>query len=256
MDLFDLSQSFIEATVDASMSALSSAFQTKLENLGFRYFACCSHVDPSKIPPGAVVLHNYPEAWSRTFIERKLHAVDPVLQYAERALVPFMWDTPEFLCQVTPLQMGILAEATDLGIERGFTIPIHLPWTMGSLRASCSLIPDSDAVEPRHFYAAQLMAMYLYAAASRGKAPMKSGIQKRLSQRERQCLEYAARGKSDWEIGQLLSISEHTAHAYIEHCKQKLGVSTRIQAVIHALESRQVSFGDVLRADGWSSEEA
>jgi DNA-binding CsgD family transcriptional regulator len=220
-----------------------------LEDMGFRYFACCSHVDPARIPPGAFILHNYPDEWSRCFIGRKLHTVDPVMRHAERSLVPFFWNAAGFLGQMIEPQKRIMAEAAEFGLKRGYTVPIHLPWSAGSLRASCSLVPDSTDIDPRHYSAAQLMAMYLYAAATRDQgSKFSDDNDKKLSQRERQCLELAAQGKSDWAIGQLLQISEHTAHRHIERAKRRLGVATRIQAVIYAIEARQISFGDVIRA--------
>jgi DNA-binding CsgD family transcriptional regulator len=58
-----------------------------------------------------------------------------------------------------------------------------------------------------------------------------------LSERERECLSWVATGKSDWEIGEILSISEKTANAHIERAKTKLGVPTRMQAVVMALHA-------------------
>jgi DNA-binding CsgD family transcriptional regulator len=58
-----------------------------------------------------------------------------------------------------------------------------------------------------------------------------------LSVRERECLQWVAAGKSDWEIGEILSISAKTANAHIEHVKQKYRVSTRMLAVVYALRS-------------------
>lgn len=55
-----------------------------------------------------------------------------------------------------------------------------------------------------------------------------------LSQRERQCLEWAAAGKTDWEIGQILSLSEKTVNVYINRAKCKFNVKTRAQAILKA----------------------
>jgi DNA-binding CsgD family transcriptional regulator len=78
-------------------------------------------------------------------------------------------------------------------------------------------------------------------AASLESAPV-------LSARERQCLELAAYGKSDWEISQLLGISEHTVHKHVEAAKRRLGVSTRVQAIVWAAQRLEISLGDVVKA--------
>jgi DNA-binding CsgD family transcriptional regulator len=70
-----------------------------------------------------------------------------------------------------------------------------------------------------------------------------------LSERERQCLELAAQGKDDWSIGSLLCISERTAHNHIERAKRRLGVCTRVQVIVHALNDGQIAFGDVIKAE-------
>lgn len=62
-----------------------------------------------------------------------------------------------------------------------------------------------------------------------------------LSQRERQCLEWAAAGKTDWEIGQILSLSEKTVNVYINRAKTKFGVKTRAQAILKAARVRAIT---------------
>lgn len=251
MEPFDLTQSFIERGARASsIQALTAAFQDALEHLGFRHFACCSHVDPLKPPRSAIMLHTYPSHWVRSFSERKLHEIDPVLLHADRTFLPFFWNAPEFRAQLTVPQREILAEAASLSLDFGYTIPIHTPWVPGALRASCSVVPDSRSIQAGSYFAAQLMAMHLYDAVSR-KHEMQSVIGPRstLSLRERQCLELVAQGKSNWTIGQILRISEHTVHRHIESAKQRLGVATRVQAVIGAAQCRQISIGDAIRAD-------
>lgn len=58
-----------------------------------------------------------------------------------------------------------------------------------------------------------------------------------LTARERECLKLAVEGKSDWEIGDKLSLSEKTVNTYIQRVKAKYGVATRTQAIARALET-------------------
>jgi DNA-binding CsgD family transcriptional regulator len=69
-----------------------------------------------------------------------------------------------------------------------------------------------------------------------------------LSRRERQCLSLAAQGKDDWAIGRLLGISPETAHSYMKRLMQRLGMRTRVQAIVWALETGKISFGDLRAA--------
>ncbi len=62
-----------------------------------------------------------------------------------------------------------------------------------------------------------------------------------LSPRERECLQWLVAGKGDWEIGQILSISEKTVNTHVERAKHKLGVATRAQAIVAALRHRLIN---------------
>ena len=57
-----------------------------------------------------------------------------------------------------------------------------------------------------------------------------------LSRRERECLQWAAAGKTDWEISRILSLSDKTVNIYIERAKAKFGANTRAQAIVMALQ--------------------
>jgi len=65
----------------------------------------------------------------------------------------------------------------------------------------------------------------------RGASPARA----RVTQREGEILGWVAVGKSDWAIGRILKISDKTVNFHVENAKRKLGVGTRIQAVIAAM---------------------
>lgn len=251
MNHFDVAQSFIEQCERSTrIDDLAVSFRRTVEALGFSYFACCAHVDPGRPPAGAVVLHNYPQRWVRTFSELELYEIDPVFHYASRTLTPFFWDGDGFRAELTLAQREILEEAARFGIARGYTVPIHAPHSLHDLRASCSVVPDSDALHASSYSVVQLIACYMYEAADRDAASRDATVSGwTLSRRERQCLELAAQGKSDWVVGRILGLSASTIHNHIESAKRRLGVVTRVQAIVHALARRQISFGDVIRAE-------
>jgi DNA-binding response OmpR family regulator len=55
-----------------------------------------------------------------------------------------------------------------------------------------------------------------------------------LGQREIETLTWAARGKTSAEIAEILGLSKRTVDFHIERARGKLGVATRVQAVIKA----------------------
>jgi DNA-binding CsgD family transcriptional regulator len=257
MKQVDVVQAFIEGCQASPPSAprLAEAFPKALEALGFRHFACCSHVDPLHPPPDAIMLHNYPAVWERHFSEARLHEIDPVLLRAERSPIPFYWDEVFRTERVTKPQKRVLAEAASLGLAHGYTAPLHLSWLPGALRASCSVVPDNSRVDPRNYPMVDALATYLFTStySCRAQAPWCIALPCDLTQRERECLTLAALGKTDWEIGHVLKLSEFTVHTHIEQAKRRLGVATRMQAVVLALMCGAIAFGDVVCKGGSGS---
>jgi DNA-binding CsgD family transcriptional regulator len=61
-----------------------------------------------------------------------------------------------------------------------------------------------------------------------------------LTPRELEVLTWAARGKSAWEVGEILSISKRTVDEHAVHAMQKLGAVNRTQAVAMAVRDRLI----------------
>lgn len=247
MNQFDVVQGFLEfgETGSPSPDRLAAEFLKTIRVLGFRHFACCSHVDPFQPPPAAVMLHNYPGGWVRTYSEAKLYESDPVLKRAETTALPFFWDGTFQSAPITKSQRTMMADAAGYGINHGYTVPLLLSWLPGSLRASCTVIPDSEHLDSSNYLAIEVAATYLHFRVSRAHAPWLAATPVELTQRERECLALVAQGKGDWIIGRVLGLGESTVHYHIEQLKRRLRVATRSQAVVQALMSGQISFGDV-----------
>lgn len=248
MDPLDVAQSFIELChgEHSPTSWLTAGFQESIEALGFRYFFCTARVDPLHPPARAITIHNYPAAWVQHYSAEKLYEIDPILRRAECDPMPFFWDAAFQTASITVAQRKLLIDAMEFGIAHGFTIPIHLSWLPGALRASCSIVPEASTVSGRNYFIVEAMVTALYAALNRKHPPQRETTGIELSRRERQCLSLAAQGKDDWLIGELLDLSPTTVHSYIKRLMQRLGFRRRVQAIVWALETGQITYGDVL----------
>jgi DNA-binding CsgD family transcriptional regulator len=249
MNQFDVIRGFLELSEigPPSVDRLAAEFLKAIQGLGFRHFACCSHVDPFHPPAETVMLHNYPRGWVRTYSEAKLYEIDPVLRRAESNPLPFFWDTAFHHASFNKPQKTAMADAAGYGITHGYTIPLHLSWLPATVRASCTVIPDCEYIDPQNYLAIEVLAQYLYVFATRAHAPWLHAARVALTPRERQCLALVAQGKSDWTIGRVLCLGESTVHYHIERLKRRLRVATRTQAVVQAVMTGQISFGDVFR---------
>ncbi|WP_048648247.1 LuxR family transcriptional regulator [Nitratireductor soli] len=68
-----------------------------------------------------------------------------------------------------------------------------------------------------------------------GHALHRLGERPKLTPREKECLQWASLGKSEWEVSQILGISEHTAEKHLLNAKTKLGAANRAHAVAEAI---------------------
>jgi LuxR family quorum sensing-dependent transcriptional regulator len=50
-----------------------------------------------------------------------------------------------------------------------------------------------------------------------------------------------ARGKTDWEIGEILNISRETSYAHVKSSCRKLDAVTRTQAVVRAMQLGEIA---------------
>ncbi|HWK71261.1 helix-turn-helix domain-containing protein [Pollutimonas sp. M17] len=60
---------------------------------------------------------------------------------------------------------------------------------------------------------------------------------KPLTQRELSCLQWAALGKTSWEMGMILGLTERTVNFHIHNACRKLGVHGRQAAITAALQA-------------------
>lgn len=234
LEYFQMALDFIEASKAVkSLDELGAAFQKTTRSLGFDYYACVSCVEFGSLPDGSVFLADYPEDWQKYYIENQYERTDPILQVSLKEHMPFNWDNNKIHRGITPEQSEMLCEAGDAGLLYGVTVPIHI---VGAFPGAVNVVGESRDIDPAAEHAIHLMSVYLHDAALRVARQSKESLRPvaKLTPREKECLQWVAAGKTDWEISSILSIAERTVHTHVESAKTKLGVNTRVQAVVKA----------------------
>lgn len=64
----------------------------------------------------------------------------------------------------------------------------------------------------------------------------------RISNREKECLQWAAKGKTSWEISQILGVTESTVIYHLRNATRKLDAANRLHAVTKALKASIIDF--------------
>jgi LuxR family transcriptional regulator, activator of conjugal transfer of Ti plasmids len=178
------------------------------------------------------LISTYPTEWTSYYLRNHYERIDPVIGEALQNPEPFKWGRSYPSKHRSTAQQRLLDEASQFGIRFGFTVPIHDgrgPIAALTFAADEQRPPFEKYVES-HARVLQLMAMYFHAHIRRKLSGDRKIGGARLSSREIECLEWAAQGKSAWEIGRILGISRHTVGSYLENAKGKLGVRTIVQA--------------------------
>jgi len=68
----------------------------------------------------------------------------------------------------------------------------------------------------------------------------KAGSDSAISDRERECLQWAAQGKTSWEMSQILKVSESTIIYHLRNATKKLDAANRMHAVVKAVKAELI----------------
>lgn len=228
------------------MDALSFYLQAVTIELGFSYFVLAHHLHPSRWHRLAIGLHNCPEQWVTYYAERKLYRHDPILLACSRTPVGFAWDDLPELVELTPERTAVLTAFRDAGVGTGVTVPAHVP---GEPSGSCSFATATDQpFTGDNIVAAQLIGAFAFQAARRivGFGVFRPASHRQLTPRQRDCLIWAMRGKTDWEIGQILALSPDTVRQHLDMARSRYGVTKRMQLAIRAIYLGDIGFDEAL----------
>ena len=224
--------------------ALAGALADVSRDLGFRYFALTHHVDVRR-SSAAIRIHNYPEGWAEWFDGQSLGGSDPVHRASNLTSVGFSWSNLPEMIALTDKDRRVLELARSEGIGEGFTVPAHVP---GEAHGSCSFAcAAGDAFCDQNLSLLQLVGAFAFESARRMRRCRVSKGPVQLTDRQRECVIWAARGKSDWEIARILGISDETVGEHLRHARERYGVGKRTLVAIHALFDGTIGFLDVLR---------
>lgn len=200
------------------------------------YGALTAHdvYDPTGWPAPAIAL-NYPEDWVAHYFANGYQRLDPIVVHTPSLWRPFQWAGLPSLVTLTPEQDRFMNQSREAGLNNGLSIPLHGPFGAVSVVcfASSTETAEKSAINSAAFNLIATQFSFVYselAANGRGRAP---GIT--LSPREQDCLAWSARGKSSWDIGAILDISENTVNFHIKSAMAKLGSHNRTVAIVKAI---------------------
>jgi DNA-binding CsgD family transcriptional regulator len=203
-------------------------------HLGFTNVSATSVFDRPTGRPEFVTVDNMPEGLREKVESAERPARDPVSQHCKRSSRPIIWN------QATYVNAGVgeyWEEQAMYGYRSGIVVALHLPegrhFALG-VDLDGALPKNQDRLS-RMVADLQLFTVYAQEAASRVLLPAHIETEKPLlTPREVQALRWTFEGKTAWEVGKILGITERTAVFHVNNAMHKLGCVTKHQAAIRA----------------------
>jgi LuxR family quorum sensing-dependent transcriptional regulator len=222
----------IEALKKApSVAKVKEVFREAVAAYGYTQFMCTVVPEPGQNAADAIIFEDWPDEWRRLYGRRRYYLRDPMILAMCGTSQPFTWAQALKLRNYAKRDRQIVYEASQWKMHQGFVVPIYGVGgeAHGLTMAGPAPRMDNEALSSAHFFSifAHGRATYLKRTVPETPVPLRHG--------EREALHWVSRGKTDWEIGEILGISESAAHKRVENAKRKFGVPTRMQAVMAAV---------------------
>jgi LuxR family transcriptional regulator, quorum-sensing system regulator CciR len=225
---------------------LEQALKRTSRFMGFDHYALSLEGRSATEKPPEVLLHNYPDEWAKAYIYFDLGGRDPVRRASDKSFSGFHWENIEKMIPMTCGDHQMLAVGRECGIGDGYTVPRHLP---GTARGTCSFVVRPDGQLPGEWLVvAELVGTLALTCALKISGMAANVTAAKLSDRQRECLLWTARGKTALETAIILGISIETVIQHLKMARERYDVHCKQSLIVSALFDGLIGFGDVF---GW-----
>ncbi|WP_298830077.1 autoinducer binding domain-containing protein [uncultured Piscinibacter sp.] len=205
------------------------------KRLGFETVTATTVIDHFLGEPEFISVDNAPASFRDVYEDLSQGRVDPVMQHCKRQSVPIIWNRDTY---VKVGQADVWDEQARFGYHTGIALALHMPegrhFVLGVDRDQS--LPSDRSELTRIVADLQLFAVHAQEAAMRIMLPAaKESGAPALTPREIESLRWTMDGKTAWEVGNILGISERTAVLHVNNAMHKLGCVNKHQAVLKAL---------------------
>jgi DNA-binding CsgD family transcriptional regulator len=232
MSLFERFASVLEA---GSTDELLSSLVSFTKRLGFDTVTAIAVLDHPRGQSQFFAVDNAPEELMAIVDHPDSARADPVMQHCKRSCLPIVWDQQTYVAAGNGDKWETQAH---FGYRTGIGLAMHLPagrhFCIGVDRDKA--LPSCVDEVARMAGELQLLAAHAQDTAFRVLLPTVAQFgPPALTARESETLKWTMEGKTAWEVGYILGISEQTAVRHLSNATQKLGCVNKHQAVVKAL---------------------
>jgi transposase, IS5 family len=175
----------------------------------------------------------YSRAWQVRYFVKQYIKSDPIISYAQYAVLPYDWAT---LAIDDPKTKAFFIDAANHNVGRnGLSIPVRNRRGVFSLVSFTSDLSTDEweLFKLNNMPKLQLLSVLIDSAANINfKLP---SVPVTLSNREEQCLLWAARGKTYQEIAEILNLAFGSVKTHLDTARHKLRCMNLVHAVAVAI---------------------
>lgn len=222
----------------ATVEAIHEICSNLCTEYGFDHFAYVARIPTSLSKPYMCYVSGFPAEWRDRYLGLGYIQIDPVVNHCLKHVTPLPWDTVAPPEKEDKRIWQFLGEARDFGLKSGVSLPMH----GGSGEAALFSLTSDESPEKAHKRIREvlphvfLISAYLHEAMRRVMVSEELDLNKAdLTEREKECLLWAAEGKTSWETAQILRISERTVIFHLQNAAKKLNVVNRQHAIARAV---------------------
>ncbi len=185
-----------------------------------------------------IYLTNQKPAWVAQYLENDYAHIDPVIRQCTESRLPVRWDERFKANSRTAFESQMMEDAWEHGVQRGLTIPVHGPRGELGIFSLYSDLSDTEfhKVTDARKYEIQVLSYHFHDTIQRTlKANKAASLPIPLTEREVEILRWTAGGKTAWEVGAILKISERTVNFHLQNVMEKFGVHNKTHAAAKAM---------------------
>ncbi len=233
-DELDKAQDFDES-LDILLEIVSRLGYTQVL---YAYQPFSSRLVDGQWVPLRLNVRNFPKGWYREWERFEVH--DPYYHACFDQTLPFEWNDVQQSESLHLLEREAWQYLADLGLGRGITIPLHLP--AGKFAVISAILDRTNAnwahiKESSRETLFRLTHVFHEIIHKKGFETQVDVVEPiRLSPRERECLCWAAAGKTSPEIAMIIDRSAETVRLHMKNAMQKLNVHNRAHAICKATQ--------------------
>lgn len=224
----------IEAT--DTFCGVISQFEKVIGELGFHAYIMARIPTPGESLAQMTVANGWPGQWFELYNRENFCAADPIPRHCFNSLNPFEWKDAPYDRERDPAAHEVMMRARDFRLYEGFCIPIHYD----DATAAVSMAGEQPYLDAQTKSALHLMGVFTHGRL-RALSRHAAAHSRRLSEIEAEVLRWAARGKTAWETGQILGLSERTVRWHLEEAQRKLMTKNKTATVAAALVNHEIN---------------